>query len=123
MRESAADYLPHDSLPGSARGCLCSYGRAVRVINRYFAIVPSIQAITSVYPNCSISGHENAPVGITRQSLVHGKSGDGKAAKAVQTVLGGCPDIPFTVLKENVYRVAGKAFGPRKHVCLSLMHV
>jgi hypothetical protein len=49
--------------------------------------------------------------------------GNGEVAKAVETIIGGDPNIAFTILKETCNGIAGETVRLRKRVRLSLVHM
>src|SRR5215469_4344769 len=49
--------------------------------NRDLPVIPSVQAAIGAEPNASISVRQNSSDSGTRQTLLHGKHGDGKVAK------------------------------------------
>jgi hypothetical protein len=59
---------------------------AVGTGNRDLTVIPSVQAAIGAEPNASIPVRQNRSDSGTRQSLLHGKRGDGKVAKAVKAV-------------------------------------
>src|SRR5215469_14820475 len=54
--------------------------------NRDLPVIPPVQAAIGAEPNASIPVRQNRSDSGTRQSLLHGKRGDGKVAKPVKTV-------------------------------------
>src|SRR6516225_1537177 len=89
---------------------------AATVRNRNLSIVPSVQATTSGQPDASIPVCQNRPYFVIRQPLAYSKRGDGKVAKAVQTIFGSYPNIPFTVLKECVDVLTREAVRGSNHI-------
>ena len=53
----------------------------------------------------SLAARTDANV-IIRQTLLDGNRGDGEVAKAVEAIIGGDPNIAFTILKETVDEIA-----------------
>src|SRR5262249_2378911 len=58
-------------------------------------VTPSLQAAKSAEPHASVPVCENRPDDLIRQPLSQTKRGDGKVAKAVETVIGSYPNIAF----------------------------
>src|SRR5262249_26108274 len=63
-------------------------------------ILPAVQTTGSSEPDTSISVRQNGQDRCIRQALFYRIRGDGKFAKAVETVIDGDPNVAFTILKE-----------------------
>ena len=49
---------------------------------------------------------QNGPIGVGRQTLFHRNRGDGELSKAVETSIGGNPDIALAVLEKAEDKIA-----------------
>jgi hypothetical protein len=108
---NAPSIILKDGLHGIVRQSTTSLA-----INRNVAVIPSVQAITTTEPNAAVLGPQDGRNEGIGQPLLHRNRGDGKVAKAVETITVGDPDIAFTILKETVNVIPGEAVRPRKQI-------
>jgi len=64
------------------------------------SVPPPGQPILSANPNAPIGRCEHGVTGVARETLFHGKSGDGEFSKPVESPSGGHPDIAFTIFEK-----------------------
>ena len=89
----------------------------------HVSVIPPVQTIGGANPNAAISRCQHGPDIIAGQALFHGNGGDGELSEAVQSSIGGGPDIALTVFKKTEDEVARQAVRSRKDVGPALMYV
>jgi hypothetical protein len=76
------------------------------VENRNLPVVPFVQSVTSAKPDTAIPGRQHRGDGGIGQTLPDRNRGNSEVAKAVEAVIGGDPNVAFTILKQSADEIA-----------------